>query len=202
MDFEYDKMKADYKREAKLADRRLRDLERAAKKYKSDKYLEYGYARAMRDMASHGLGNRFDKVPPKDPRILQQWLADVKRFNESPTNTYSGFRELDNQRYSTLSDPKNKKAADWFPDLTESEFLKITQLGVWDLLSDDFGFGYKTALKIAKALTGNKKYIMNRKSKMTFDRMENILRKFKFSKDPDLAVTVAGKIAKLDEIRG
>ena len=188
-------MKARYKQEAKKADRRLRALEDASRKYKSDKYLKYAYSRAMRDLKSNGLGNRFDKTPPDDPKILRQWLADVERFNTSETATFTQFQSIDNKRFITLMDPKNKKAADWMPsDLTEEEFLKITQLGVWDLLSEVYNFGYKTALQIAKQLTGNKKYIMNRKTKMTKDAMDKILRKFKFSSNPELAKIVQGVI--------
>lgn len=193
MELDYDAMKDKYKVEAKKADRRLRALEDAAKKYHDNKYLEYGYARAMSDLSSYGMGNRFDKKPPEDPKELQKLLADVERFNSSPTATFTQFQELDTKRYSTLIDPDNPKTRDWIPEgLTEAEFLKITQLGVWDLLSEGYNFGYKTALQIAKRLTGNKKYIMNRKKAMTKQAMDKILNTFKFSGDPELAKLVQG----------
>ena len=153
-------MQAQYKKEAKKADARLRALEDAARKYKDSKYTDYAYRKAQRELGAAGLGNRFDKV----------------------------INDPDTKRLEAL-----KKQKDWFPeDMTEKEFLKITQLGVWDLLSDDFGFGYQTAIRIAKALTGNKKYIMNRKSKMTRERMEKILGKVKFKNDPELFDIVQG----------
>ena len=200
MRLELEIMQAQYKKEAKKADARLRALENAAQKYKDTKYLEYAYAKAQRELNALGLGNRFDKKISDniDDKKLLKMLSVVKTFNESETATYTGFERLDKQRYETLTNPKNLKARDWFPqDMTESEFLKITQLGVWDLLSDDFGFGYQTAIKIAKALTGNKKYIMNRKNKMKFNSMAKILKKYKFSSDPDLAEDVQGRLKDL-----
>lgn len=188
---------AQYKKEAKAADAKLRSLESAARRYNDDKYLEYAYSRAMRDLKSHGLGTRFDKKIPDtiNERKIQRMISDARRFNEASTSTFAGFQELDEQRYKTLINPKNTKASDWFPsDMTQEEFLKISQLGVWDLLSDDFGFGYQTAIRIAKALTGNKKYIMNRKRDMTFNRMADILKKYKFSNNPELADKVQGRL--------
>ena len=188
---------AEYKKDAKKADAKLRSLESAARRYNDDKYLEYAYSRAMRDLKSHGLGTRFDKKIPDtvQERKIQRMLSDARRFNEASTSTFAGFQELDEQRYKTLTNPQNTKASDWFPsDMTQEEFLKITQLGVWDLLSEDFGFGYQTAIRVAKALTGNKKYIMNRKRDMTFKRMADILKKYKFSSDPELADKVQGRL--------
>ena len=188
---------AQYKKEAKAADTKLRSLESAARRYNDDKYLQYAYSRAMRDLKSHGLGTRFDKKIPdtvKESKI-QKMLSDARRFNEASTSSFAGYQELDEQRYKTLTNPKNTKASDWFPtDMTQEEFLKITQLGVWDLLSEDFGFGYQTAIRVAKSLTRNKKFIMNRQSKMKFDSMANILKKYKFTKDPDLADKVQGRL--------
>lgn len=180
-------MQAEYKREAKKADARLRALEDAASKYKDSKYLDYAYRKAQRELGAAGLGNRFDKVI-NDPKQLQKILSVVRDFNQSDTATMTGFERLDTKRLEAL-----KRQKVWFPeDMTEKEFLKITQLGVWDLLSDDFGFGYQTAIRIAKALTGNKKYIMNRKSKMTRESMEKILGKVKFKNDPELFDIVQG----------
>ena len=185
MRLEVEVLQAEYKKEAKKADARLRALEDAARKYKDDKYLEYAYRKAQRELNSLGLGNRFDKVL-NDPKQLQKALVTARDFNRAETATMSGFERLDSKRLSTL------KEKDWFPDMSEREFLKITQLGVWDLLSEDFGFGYQTAIKIAKALTKNKKYIMSRKSKMTKQRMEDILSKYKFRSDPELLGIVQG----------
>lgn len=202
MDLSIEIMKAEYKKEAKKADQRLRALEEYARKYRDDKYLKYAYSRAMRDLASHGLGNRFDKQISKDIKNteLQKMLSDVRRFNESTTSTFTGFQKLDEQRYKALSDPNNTKARGFFPeDLTEEEFLKITQLGVWDLLSEDFNFGYQTAIKIAKELTRNKKFIMNRKTKMKYNSMLNILKKYKFSANPEIGTIVQGTIKAIEE---
>lgn len=172
-------MQTEYKREAKKADARLRVLEDAARKYKDSKYTDYAYRKAQRELGAAGLGNRFDKVI-NDPKQLQKMLTVVRDFNQSETATMTGFERLDTKRFEAL-----KRQRDWFPvDMTEKEFLKITQLGVWDLLSDDFGFGYQTAIRIAKVLTGNKKYIMNRKSKMTRESMIKILGKVKFKNEP------------------
>lgn len=180
-------MQTEYKREAKKADARLRALEDAARKYKDSKYTDYAYRKAQRELGAAGLGNRFDKVI-NDPKQLQKMLTVVRDFNQSETATMTGFERLDTQRLEAL-----KKQKDWFPeDMTEKEFLKITQLGVWDLLSDDFGFGYQTAIRIAKALTGNKKYIMNRKSKITRESMTKILGKVKFRNEPELYDIVQG----------
>lgn len=187
MKLELEIMQAQYKKEAKKADARLRALEAASIKYKDSKYTDYAYRKAQRELGAAGLGNRFDKVI-NDPKQLQKMLSVVRDFNQSDTATMTGFERLDTKRLEAL-----KKQKDWFPeDMTEKEFLKITQLGVWDLLSDDFVFGYQTAIRIAKVLTGNKKYIMNRKSKMTRESMEKILGKVKFKNDPELFGIVQG----------
>lgn len=197
MRFDIEIMQAEYKIKAKAADARLRSLEKAAVKNKDNKYLDYAYRKAQRELSAAGLGNRFDKVI-NDPKQLQKMLSVVEDFNTSKTNTVKGFSDLDKQRLQSLTDPDNPKTSGWFPEMTRTEFLKITQLGVWDLLSEDFGFGYQTAIRVAKALTGNKKYIMNRKKDMTFKRMADILKKYKFSSDPELADKVQGRLKDMD----
>ena len=91
-------MQQEYHRLAKKADRKLRNLEKRSAKEKDSEYLRYAYSKAMRDIKTHGGKKRFDIKPSDDPEELQQMLADVKRFDEAETSTYSGFNRIQKSR--------------------------------------------------------------------------------------------------------
>ena len=58
----FDDQLAEYLKLADRADKRLRGLEKAAKREKNNKYLQYAYQNAMRDIkADFGSGNTFKR---------------------------------------------------------------------------------------------------------------------------------------------
>ena len=185
-----------YLKLADKADKRLRGLEKAAKREHNDKYLKYAYSVAMRDIkANFGGGNTFqrrikwnEQDPDKSFKALREAEADVNKFLDFDTSHYEGFREVEEKRYQTLSKYKA------FEGVSQEEWLKLTQVGIFDLLDKDFGFGYKTAMRIAKQLLKNKKNVMSRKQKTTFETLKNVLDKYKFKNDPGLFEIVQGRL--------
>ena len=184
-------MQEEYKRQAKKADRRLRNLEAQAKKEHDSEYLRYAYSRAQRDIKSHGGNNRFDIKPSSDPSELQAMLADVKRFNEADTSLYTGFQRIQQSRVEKF----NRSMGTNF---TVKEFTQIMETGAFDLLTQSGAaiFGYRTAVRILSVLVKNKKNIVNRSRKMTGQQMIKLLTKYKFQNDPILYNIVQSTINK------
>ena len=182
-------MQAEYKRQAKKADSRLCRLEEKARKTKSSDWLRYAYAKAQRNIKSHGGNKRFDIKPSSDPVELQAMLADVKEFNESVTSTISGFESINESRVAKF----NEKLGTNF---SQQEFTMIMETGAFDLLTTTGAaiFGYRTAVQILSILVKNKKNIMSRSRRMTGQQMVKLLKKYKFKEDPDLYDIVQGKL--------
>lgn len=182
-------MQAEYKILAKRADRKLRDLEARAAKEHDMEYLRYAYARAMRDIKSHGGRSRFDIKPSSDPEELRAMLADARRFDESETSLYMGFKRIQKSRLKKFNDSLGT-------NFTQEEFTKIMELGAFDLLTTSGAaiFGYRVAVRILSVLVKNKKNIVNRTRRMTGQQMLKILSKYKFEEDPELYEIVQGVI--------
>ena len=182
-------MQAEYKFQAKKADRKLRNLEKRAAAEKDSQYLRYAYTRAQRDIKSHGGNKRFDIKPSSDPSELQKMLADVKRFNESETSTFSGFQRIQKSRLAKFNESLGT-------DFTMKEFTQIIKTGAFDLLTTSGAsiFGYRTAVRILSVLVKNKKNIVNRSRRMTGKQMMSLLKKYKFEDDPELYDIVQGKL--------
>lgn len=183
---------AEYKEKAKKADRQLRELEKRAAKENSKEYLRYAYSRAQRDIKTHGGKTRFDINPSDDIDELMAMIADVDRFLGATTNTYRGFQRLNKQRAKAFNKTNNTS-------FTYEEFVKLTELGVFDTLKELFdngqkGFGYRTAIKVSKSIIRNKKNIMNRKNPISEERLIEILKKYKFRDQPGLYEIVQGMI--------
>ena len=77
-----------YKREAKRADQRMRELERATARPEYKHILEWSYARAQDDLSAlFGEGvSRFDRTI-KSKGKLQKALGAVRAFLNSETST-------------------------------------------------------------------------------------------------------------------
>lgn len=182
-------MQDEYKILAKRADRKLRELEKRAAKEHDAEYLRYAYARAMRDIKSHGGRGRFDIKPSSDPEELRAMLADVRRFDESETSLYVGFKRIQKSRLKKFNDALGT-------NFTQDEFTKIMEMGAFDLLTTSGAaiFGYRVAVRILSVLVKNKKNIVNRSRRMTGQQMLKILSKYKFSEDPELYEIVQGAI--------
>ena len=182
---------AEYKRLAKLADQKLRRLEKQAEKSDNVELLRYAYSRAVRDIKSHGGNKRFDIKPPDDIREVRKMTADARRFFDADTSSVTGFKKIQRSRTEKFNQSMGT-------NFTEKEFTKLMELGVFELLKKDFGFGYKTATRIAKQLMKNKKNILNRKKEVAKDTLTTMLSKYKFKGDQGLYKKVQGVIGNLD----
>lgn len=106
-------LRAEYKRLAKAADRRLRNLEVASKKEEFKPITKYAYARAMKDI-EHRFGEgevRFDKRLPASysKAQIQAAIADVQTFMKSPSATITGVKKIYGERAKVLSEKMGRK---------------------------------------------------------------------------------------------
>lgn len=106
-------LRAEYKRLAKAADRRLRNLEKAVKREGFESITKFAYAKAMADI-EHRFGEgevRFDKVLPASysKMQIQAAIADVESFMRSPSSTISGVKGIYAKRANTLSKKLGQK---------------------------------------------------------------------------------------------
>ena len=123
-----------YKREAKRADQRMRELERAQAKPEYKHILEWSYARAQDDLSAlFGEGvSRFDRTI-KSKGKLQKALGAVRAFLNSETSTIgkgkaidgvgetSGIKEMFDDRAQKLNAWMEKNAG-YNPNFTTEQF--------------------------------------------------------------------------------
>lgn len=128
---------ADYKAIAKRADRRLRNLEKAASArpyYKTA--TEWAYARAMKDIESRfGEGiSRFDrKLPAKSSRLqIIAAISDVQTFLDAPTSSLSGIKNVYEKRTQTI----NEK---YGTDFKWEDLADLLSSGQYDKLANTYG---------------------------------------------------------------
>lgn len=135
-------MQAWYKRLARTADDRLRNLEA----YQHDKYfkpaIQWAYSVAQNDIKkwSGQHANRFNTKPPEKTEELLAKISDIQKFLVSPTSTKSGIRAS----YQKRADSINQK----YPGVkfTWKDMAQFFESGTWQAL--DAEFGSKTAMKI------------------------------------------------------
>ena len=146
---------ADYKAIAKKADRRLRNLEKAAEArpyYQTA--TEWAYARAMKDIESRfGEGvTRFDrKLPAKASRLqITAAIADVETFLDSPTSTITGIKNVYEKRTKTI----NEK---YGTDYKWEDLADLLSSGQYDKLANTYGS--QTAWKTIGEMQKKKKEI-------------------------------------------
>lgn len=128
-----------YKREAKRADQRMRELERATAKPEYKHILEWSYARAQDDLSAlFGEGvTRFDrKIGAK--RKLNKALSAVRAFLNSDTSTIGkgkaidgvgetrGITEMFEERAQKLNSWMEKNAG-YNPNFTTEQFQDFVQ---------------------------------------------------------------------------
>ena len=123
-----------YKREAKRADQRMRELERATARPEYKHILEWSYARAQDDLSAlFGEGvSRFDRTI-KSKGKLQKALGAVRAFLNSETSTIgkgkaidgvgetSGIKEMFDDRVQKLNAWMEKNAG-YNPNFTTDQF--------------------------------------------------------------------------------
>lgn len=95
---------------AKMADTRLRRLEKLSKESGFENVTRYAYANAMHDIKSlYGGGKTFQRRAKKtkagayNEKQIQAQISAVKRFLESPTSTKGGIKKVYKGRADTIN---------------------------------------------------------------------------------------------------
>jgi hypothetical protein len=175
---------AEFRREAKKADMRLKRLETKAaedpKKYGS--VLNYSYKRAVKDINDFALepikpgeNARFNSLKGVSTDVqLQAKLNAVKRFNESKTSKYADIRKSYEQRAETLNKHYKKEKM----DVSANTMAKIFESGLWDKMKTE-GFDSDTIMKTISWIGRNKKKLSKKIKK--FDEIHLTENEFKFA---------------------
>lgn len=113
-----------YNRMAKVANERLRQLNRLAKRPGYEGVLKYSYSNAMYDIREMtGADRTRTRFPTKVPktksgdinqRELHRMINSVKKFVESPTSTKRGIEKVYKQRTATVNQRLNLKGKSAF----------------------------------------------------------------------------------------
>ena len=126
-----DKLRAEYHKLAKAADRKLRQLETLTKEQGFKDATKWAYQRAMADI-EHRWGEgekRFDKRLPKDWKMTSMIAAinEAKAFLEMPTSSKTGITSIYKRRAETL----NQK---YGTNFTWQQLGKLFENGTFDEL--------------------------------------------------------------------
>lgn len=128
-------LKAEHKRLAKKADRKLRNLEKYAADHDRPDVLAYAYRKAIDDIQRYNPGAaRFDRKAPEIKRILKEKINDIARFLDMPTSTAAGVNKVYKQR----TDSFNKH---WGTNYTSEELGRLFEDGHIRNLDAKFGYG-------------------------------------------------------------
>lgn len=100
---EYINAYIEYKQKAKKADQRLVRLEALAHEEHFRGVLEFGYKRAIRDIASWGGNKRFNTAPPTTLTQLEAKIADIENFIAASTSTKTTILEIYQKRADTFN---------------------------------------------------------------------------------------------------
>lgn len=120
-------LQKEYKRLAKRADQRMRELERAQAKEEYQHILEWSYARAQDDLtALFGEDvTRFDRKI-SDKRKLNKALASVKAFLNSETSTIGKAKGIDGvgevSGIKIMFEDRAQKFNRWIENNTDEDF--------------------------------------------------------------------------------
>ena len=128
---EYASMYADFRQQAKIADQKMRRLEKLSTQENYKGVLQYAYARAKRDIKEQTGKDtkkmRFSANIPTTLKGLASYSKDVERFNRSESSTKQGITNIYKRRAETVNikygrvagakSLKAKKLAGW-KDLT------------------------------------------------------------------------------------
>ena len=90
-----------YTRLAKVADERLRRLEKLSKEQYFKGVENFAYAKAQKALSVWG-GDKFNRKMPESVALRNEKIADMIHFIQSPTSTKSGIKEVYQNRVNTL----------------------------------------------------------------------------------------------------
>lgn len=149
----------EYKKLAKAADRKIRNLNTLAEQrgYKDAK--KWAYARAMEDI-EHRWGpgaDRFDRKIPKNWKVTSIIAAinEVKTFIESPSSSKRGIDAVYKQRVKTLMEAKDEKTGELLyggVKLTWQQAAKLFENSTFDKL-----LGKMTSAQVWKQIAKRQK---------------------------------------------
>lgn len=134
-------LKAEYKKLARTANRRMYKLERLAENPENKAVLGYAYKNVMHDLKSLGeltKGGRFSMDITKmsadktDIRHLTALVNTARSFLDAPSSTIGGIEKIYGKRAGTL----NKK---YGTDLSASDMKTFFESAYWDKLKDKLG---------------------------------------------------------------
>lgn len=187
-----EQLRAEYKRLAKAADRRLRNLEALAKEDDFKDATNWAYARAMSDI-EHRWGegsDRFDRKLPKDWKITSMIAAinEVKTFMQSPSSTKRGIIDVYKSRVETLMNAKDEytgeklyggvkltwqQAAKLFEDNTFDKLLgKMTSAQIWKQIAKR----QRRAKELIKAIQkSDKKIIKDSTDRALYKQLKSLM---------------------------
>lgn len=135
----YEELRKEYVKLAKRADQRLVRIEKRAEK--TPELMQMAYRRAAYDLKGRtpeGRKPRFNRMIPKTEKALKRALQNVRRFLESKTSTYTGYRKQElEKRTKTINEQ-------FGTDFDPEDFTRLMQSS----LIDNFGF-YTTMDTIA-----------------------------------------------------
>lgn len=142
-----------YTRLAKVADNRLRRLEKLSEEKYYTGIDQFAYAKAQKALKVWG-GRRFNTKMPDSIALRNEKIADMIHFIESPTSTKSGIQEIYQKRVDTL---KTK----YDLDLTWQELGKVMEA-----FRDDSAAGSPTQVKAIGVINSIKKRGIKRTMRM------------------------------------
>lgn len=181
-------LKEQYKKEARLANDRLRSLEKLANNPDFDKVLNYAYRVAMKaikkNTTARGKGNRF--TIPKNTNQLERALADVRKFNESVTATKKGIIET----YKKDTSAFNKTFG---TNYTWKELKQVLDDVNWEELKRQYGS--PVLVKVIKSMTKKTKGLTKKEKDEVVKKIDSSISKHKNVLNNEVDSEIASKLA-------
>ena len=157
-------LEAEYKKLARRADARLRQIEVTSRKPGFQGIKKYAYGTAMEDLRRHyGGGKRFGtgkSAMPKTDRKLQAKINAINKFLESPSSTERGVRNI----YKARAEFFNKEYGTKFTWKSMANLFENDRFGKLQEIIQ----GSDEVLNIVGVIKRNKKVIIEAIEKSDF----------------------------------
>lgn len=133
---EREELEKEYLKISKVADQRLRALEKYENLENFKTATKWAYASAMRDIKSWGGTNRFgtgkNAIKGLSDLELEMKIADINKFLQSKTSTKKGITSVYIQRANKFNE-KYKTNVTW------QEFAKFTHSDTYEKMDQQYG---------------------------------------------------------------
>lgn len=181
-------LKQQYIKEARLANERLRAMEKLAKKQGFENVTQYAYRVAMRDIKKYstarGRGDRF--TIPKNTNQLERALKDVRKFNEAKTATRRGVISLYKQDAVNF----NKTFG---TNYTWQELKVVLDDVNWEELKEQYGS--PVLVKVIKSMTRKTLGLDKKEKSKVINQVDSSLKKHKNVLGNEVDSEIASKLA-------